>query len=89
MVAASPVITLRTPGGRPASSARAARASPDSGVSGAGLTTTVQPAARAAPIFRAIRPSGKFHGVIAAATPAGCRITQTRLSRWAEGITVP
>lgn len=38
-----------------------ARASADSGVSSAGLTTTVQPAARAAPTFLVIMALGKFH----------------------------
>lgn len=38
-----------------------ARASADSGVSSAGLTTTVQPAARAAPAFLVIMALGKFH----------------------------
>ncbi len=38
-----------------------ARASADSGVSSAGLTTTVQPAARAAPTFLVIIALGKFH----------------------------
>lgn len=38
-----------------------ARASADSGVSSAGLITTVQPAARAAPTFLVIMALGKFH----------------------------
>lgn len=38
-----------------------ARARADSGVSSAGLTTTVQPAARAAPTFLVIMALGKFH----------------------------
>jgi len=35
----------------------------ENGVSGGGLTTTVHPAARAAPIFLVIIADGKFHGV--------------------------
>ena len=35
-----------------------------SGVSAAGLITTVQPAASAGPTFRVAMASGKFHGVI-------------------------
>ena len=42
----------------------AARAYIDSGVSEAGLTTIVQPAATAGPILRVPMASGKFHGVI-------------------------
>ncbi|MNT76770.1 hypothetical protein D3C72_2158170 [compost metagenome] len=35
------------------------------------MPTTVQPAAKAGAILRAIIASGKFHGVIAATTPTG------------------
>ncbi len=38
-------------------------ASAEKGVSGGGLMTAVQPAARAAPSFRVIIADGKFHGV--------------------------
>jgi hypothetical protein len=38
----------------------------EKGVSGGGLMTAVQPAARAAPSLRAIIREGKFHGVIIA-----------------------
>src|SRR5208282_4634478 len=44
---ASPVSMLRTPGGKPARRASSASASAVSGVSGAGLTTAVQPTASA------------------------------------------
>ena len=40
-------------------------------MSSAGLHTTVQPAASAGAILRAIIAAGKFHGVIAATTPTG------------------
>lgn len=40
-----------------------ARASAEKGVSGGGLITAVQPAARAAPNFRVIIADGKFQGV--------------------------
>jgi hypothetical protein len=39
------------------------RARAENGVSGGGLMTTVQPAARAAPSFLVIMADGKFHGV--------------------------
>ena len=45
----------------------------DSGVVDAGFRTTVLPAARAGAIFQASISSGKFHGMIWAATPSGLR----------------
>ena len=51
---------------------------PDHGVSGAGFSTTVLPAASAGAIFARLIWIGKFHGVIAATTPAGSR----RTYRW-------
>ena len=63
--------------GIPACSASSASASAVSGVSLAGLSTTVQPAASAGETFRVIIVHGKFHGVIrrrrrsAAGSPAG------------------
>src|SRR5690625_3836122 len=42
-----------------------------SGVSSAGLTTNVQPAARAGAAFLVIIAAGKFQGVIAATGPTG------------------
>lgn len=41
----------------------AAKASAEKGVSSAGFTTTVQPAARAAPTFLVIMALGKFHWI--------------------------
>src|SRR6201999_3191664 len=67
--------TLITPAGMPALAARKASASADSGVSSAGFETTVQPEARAGAIFRASMAIGKFHGVMAAATPTGSLVT--------------
>lgn len=57
--------TDRTPLGSPASSMSLASSSMVSGVSCAGLTIMVQPAANAGPILRVPMASGKFHGVIA------------------------
>ena len=57
--------TDSTPLGRPASSISLASMSIVSGVSCAGLTIIVQPAAIAGPILRVPIASGKFHGVIA------------------------
>ncbi|MCY1452457.1 hypothetical protein D9M71_693770 [compost metagenome] len=67
----------------PASSASLARASADKGVSGAGLTTMVQPAASAAPALRVIMALGKFQGVMAAVTPIGCSfVTRWLPAKW-------
>ena len=65
--------TVNTSAGMPASRASSARRIDVDGVAGAGLSTTLQPAARAAPIFHTAITSGKFHGVIAATTPTGRR----------------
>ena len=62
---ALPVMTLNTPFGMPARSPSSASASAVSGVSDAGLHTTVQPAASAGPTLRVIMAAGKFHGVMA------------------------
>ena len=74
------VTTLNTPSGRPARRASSASASADRGVSPAGFTTTVQPAARAGATLRVIMATGKFQGVMAATTPIGCFSTSTRRS---------
>ena len=71
--APSPQTTFSTPGGSPASSASSAiRTSVREAVS-AGLRTTEQPAANAGPSFHAPIIRGKFHGTMAATTPAGSR----------------
>ena len=57
-------------GARPSGSRRA-------GVSGAGLTTTVQPASSAGTTFDMIVNCGTFHGGMAATTPTGSRRTST------------
>ena len=72
------VTTLSTPAGSPASSRIRASMSIDSGVSLAGLTTIVQPAAIAGPILRVPIASGKFHGVMNTHGPTGCFIVSSR-----------
>ena len=67
-----------TPLGRPASSRILTSISIDSGVSCAGLTTIVQPAAIAGPTLRVPIASGKFHGVISRHGPTGCCIVSSR-----------
>ena len=66
-----PVTTLTTPGAMPASRHSWPRRSAVSGVSSAGLSTTVQPQARAGTIFQMAINSGKFHGTMAPTTPTG------------------
>ena len=70
-VSPSPVTTFSTPAGMPASSASSPTRSAVSGVCSAGLSTIVQPAARAGAIFHAAISSGKFHGMIWPHTPTG------------------
>ena len=84
-----PVMILNTPFGTPAFSANTASASADSGVSLAGLSTTVQPAASAGDTLRVIIEFGKFHGVIAPQTPIGCLIASSRASARCVGIVSP
>jgi hypothetical protein len=46
----------------------------DAGVSSAGLSTTVFPQASVGATFQDSSMSGKFHGAIAATTPAGSNL---------------
>jgi hypothetical protein len=55
----------------PASSASSPKRSAVSGVCSAGFRTIVQPAASAGATFHAAIRSGKFQGMICAATPTG------------------
>ena len=77
MSAASPVTTLRTPGGMPAPSASSTKAMALSGVCSAGLITCTEPLAIAGALFFAIIARGKFHGVTAAQMPTGRWWTST------------
>ena len=70
---ASPVTTLSTPGGRPASRASSPSARALSGVRLEGLSTTSnRPRSPAPPCERSIT-DGKFQGVTAPTTPIACR----------------
>src|SRR5258708_35154820 len=71
-----PVRILNTPFGTPAFSASATSASAVRGVSLAGFSNTVQPAAGAGDPLRVIIEQGKFHGVNAPHTPIGCLIAR-------------
>ena len=68
-----PVMTLRTPGGKPTSEAISPSAIAVSGVWLAGLRRTTLPQASAGATFHAASSSGKFQGTIAATTPTGSR----------------
>ena len=61
----------RTPSGSPASSASSPMRSALSGVSSAGLTTTVLPAANAGARPQPAMAMGKFQGTITPTTPSG------------------
>ena len=58
------------------------------GVSGAGLSTTVFPAASAGPILARLIWWGTFQGVMAATTPVGSRRTHRRAGI-PRGLAVP
>src|SRR5699024_4630274 len=66
-----PLTHLIAPGGIPASYASSTILIAVKGVSTAGFTINVQPAARAGAAFLVIIAAGKFHGVIAATSPIG------------------
>ena len=70
-----PWTMLNTPSGTPASVMISGSSDADSGVHSAGLSTTVQPDARAGASFQDSSMNGVFHGVISPATPAGLRST--------------
>ncbi|MDT4857704.1 hypothetical protein FQZ97_921380 [compost metagenome] len=73
--APKPVMTLKTPGGKPANFTNAASSNNELDVYSEGLITIVLPAASAGAIFQTVRASGEFHGVIAATTPRGSCLT--------------
>src|SRR6266545_3797253 len=73
-----PGTTVNTPSGSPASRPSSARRSAVSGVTLAGLSTTVLPAARAGAKPHAAIGIGKFHGTITPTTPSGSwKVTST------------
>ena len=74
-----PITRLSTPGGSPARCTMSTSVHGDAGTSSAGLNTTQFPNASAGAIFHAGIASGKFHGVIAAMTPSGSRVTSTSM----------
>ncbi len=85
-----PTTRFTTPGGRPpASAASCTSAMAVSGVSGAGRSTTVQPAASAGASLRAGMAAGKFQGVSSAAGPTGAALVSMARSARAGVSTSP
>ncbi len=76
-----PVTMLKTPGGKPAECNACVTICVCSALISLGLTTAVQPAARAAASLPQMKPALLFHGVIKAATPSGCMTTSARPMR--------
>src|SRR3546814_15978373 len=72
------VTTFTTPAGTPASSSSLTKNRVVSGVSDAGLITTVHQAASSGAILRVDMASGKFHGVMRHAGPTGGCVTLMR-----------
>lgn len=70
----SPLTTLNTPAGRPASRNSSARRSGTEGSRSEGLRTNALPLARAGPAFHSGIIAGKLNGVMPATTPRGWRI---------------
>src|SRR3982074_1538661 len=73
----SPMATLKTPSGRPASFSNAAVQSDADGSFSEGLRTNVLPVAMAGAHIHMGTIAGKLNGVMPATTPSGCRIEYT------------
>src|SRR4029453_17088218 len=84
-----PVTMLTTPLGSPAASSASIRLTTESGVSVAGLTTTVLPRISAGIIFHEGIAIGKFQGVIRPAMPIGWRTDIWNLSGISDGVVWP
>ena len=80
---------LTTPAGNPASSRTLTRLTTESGVSVAGLITTVLPSTSAGIIFQEGIAMGKFQGVMRPATPTGMRTDIWNLSGSSDGVVWP
>ena len=89
MAPPGPVTTFSTPGGSPASEKASAIRCVHTGVSEAGLRTTVHPATSAGAVFHIGMAKGKFHGVISATGPRGWRKVKQRVLRISEGTVLP
>src|SRR5512143_554654 len=81
--------TLTTPAGIPAANAHSANTIAARDDDSAGLSTIVLPNANAGPAFQSGIATGKFHGVISATTPSGCRRVNCSAPAACAGITSP
>ena len=68
-----PHSTLKTPGGKPASTINSATRAAARGAFSLDLSTTVLPAIRAGAVLLAKKSRGTFQGMMAATTPKGWR----------------
>src|SRR5260370_33645228 len=84
-----PITRLTTPGGTPASSHALTRLYVESGVSSAGLMTTVLPQTSAGINFQEGIAIGKFQGVIKPHRPTGCRTHIANLFGISAGVVHP
>ena len=84
-----PVTRFNTPGGSPACSKILTKLTTDSGVSVAGLMTTVLPQTSAGTSFQDGMAMGKFHGVMAETIPTGMRTDMQNLFLSSEGTVSP
>src|SRR5579862_2571249 len=85
----SPITMFTTPRGNPASLSAFTRLYVESGVSSAGLITTVFPHTNAGVIFHDGIAMGKFHGVTSPATPIGARTAIANLFGSSDGVVCP
>jgi hypothetical protein len=53
------------------------------------LRTTLQPATSAGAVFQTGIANGKFHGVISATGPTGCRSVKLSVERASDGSVLP
>ena len=83
--APAPLIMLNTPAGKPASSTASVKRRAESGESWLGLSTMVQPAARAGPTLQVTWFIGQFHGASRAHTPTGSRAMRVEPQSCASG----
>jgi len=84
-----PKTTLRTPGGRPASSKSLAKTKERVGASSEGFHTTAFPVRTAGMSFQLGTAMGKFPAVMIPTTPKGLRKVKSSLSRISLGTVWP
>ena len=85
----SPFITLKMPGGNPASMNSSAKRSGTEGSRSEGLSTNALPQAMAGAAFHSGIMAGKLNGVMPATTPSGWRMEYTSMPVPAESVYSP